>query len=320
MDNPTSLKLRGASPLCYAFLSMSQNIKDIYTLKRQFLEYMEIEKGRSLKTVENYDHYITRFLKQSGVKTAIDITESGVREFRLWLNRQHGAVSRENSGMKKNTQNYYMIALRTFLKYLISHENITLAPNKIELAKTEQRDLDLISSAELSRLLNAASVDTETGLRDRAILELLFSTGLRVSELCNLKIDDVDLTRDEFSVRGKGGKVRVVFISDSARFHVKTYLSKRKVLDERFFPITPRSIQRIIKHYAIKAGISRKVTPHVIRHVFATDLLSNGADLRSVQALLGHSNIATTQIYPHVTDKQLGEVHRAFHGKSLGKR
>jgi site-specific recombinase XerD len=208
-----------------------------------------------------------------------------------------------------------MIALRTFLKYLFSREIDTLPPNKIELAKTGQRDLDLISADELTRLMSAPTGEGENILRDRAILELLFSTGLRVSELCNLKTDNIDLKRDEFSVRGKGGKVRVVFLSEDAKLHVKAYLDKRKGLDDRLFPVTPRSVQRLIKHYAIKAGITRKVTPHAMRHLFATDLLSNGADLRSVQALLGHANITTTQIYTHVTDKQLREVHKAFHGK-----
>lgn len=295
---------------------MSHNIEQY---KRQFLEYLEIEKGRSLKTVENYDHYLTRYIEQSHVKTVEDITDESVRQFRLWLNRQPNT---EGSPLylKKNTQNYYVIAIRTFLKYLISREISVLAPDRIELAKTGQRDLDLISSDELQRLLSAPTGNGENVLRDRAILELLFSTGLRVSELCSLNVDSVDLKRDEFSVRGKGGKVRVVFLSDSARFHVKAYLDKRKTLEDKLFPLTPRTIQRLIKHYAIKAGISRKVTPHIIRHSFATDLLSNGADLRSVQALLGHANIATTQIYTHVTDKQLGEVHKAFHGKSLGKR
>src|SRR3989344_713723 len=248
---------------------MSQNIN---VLKRQFLEYLEIEKGRSLKTVENYDRYLTRYFDKFHVKTASDVSEESVRQFRLWLNRQNVA---------KNTQNYYVIAIRVFLKYLISREIKVLAPDRIELAKTGQRDLDLISSHELERLLAAPDTKTETGLRDKAILELLFSTGLRVSELCNLNVDDVDLKRDEFSVRGKGGKVRVVFLSDSAKFHVKTYLDKRKGMEEKLFPLTPRSIQRLIKHYAIKAGITRKVTPHTLRHSFATDLLSNGADLRS---------------------------------------
>ena len=303
---------------------MSQNID---VLKRQFLEYLEIEKGRSLKTIENYDRYLTKILTHLDAKRPSDVTEDKVREFRLWLNRQEGAsrlpAGKAYENLKKNTQNYYMIALRTFLKYLLSREISVLAPDRIELAKTGQRDLDLMSQDELQRLL-AAPTDN---LRDKAMLELLFSTGLRVGELCNLNVDDVDLKRDEFSVRGKGGKVRVVFLSDLARFHVKTYLDKRKGMSEALFSrensdsrLTPRSIQRLVKHYAIKAGITRKVTPHVIRHSFATDLLSNGADLRSVQALLGHANIATTQIYTHVTDRQLRDVHKAFHSKSLGKR
>src|SRR3989344_7174376 len=300
---------------------MSQNnVKDIQALKRQFLEYLEIEKGRSLKTIENYDRYLTKILTHLDAKRPSDVTEDKVREFRLWLNRQEGAsrlpAGKAYENLKKNTQNYYMIALRTFLKYLLSREISVLAPDRIELAKTGQRDLDLMSQDELQRLL-AAPADS---LRDKAMLELLFSTGLRVGELCNLNVDDVDLKRDEFSVRGKGGKVRVVFLSDLARFHVKTYLDKRKGMSEALFSrensdsrLTPRSIQRLVKHYAIKAGITRKVTPHVIRHSFATDLLSNGADLRSVQALLGHAHIGTTQIYTHVTDAHLREVHKKFH-------
>ncbi len=339
VDNPVKLR-HGASLLWYSYF-MSHNIKYI---KQEFLEYLEIEKGRSLKTVENYDHYLSRLIEQANIKNAEDITEDKVRAFRLWLNRQPGVVARETrqtgDNLKKNTQNYYMIALRVFLKYLISREIQVMPPNKIELAKTGQRDLDLISSQELERLLAAPSGKEERDLRDRAILELLFSTGLRVSELCNLNTDDVDLKRDEFSVRGKGSKVRVVFLSDQAKFHVKAYLDGRKGMSDAMFTnispatakatagrregtvtreisrLTPRSIQRLIKYYATKAGISRKVTPHVIRHSFATDLLSNGADLRSVQALLGHSNITTTQIYTHVTDKQLREVHKAFHGKT----
>ena len=287
---------------------MSQNVSntsEIERLKRQFLEYMEIEKGRSLKTIENYDRYISRFLDIQNISGSREITEDAVRAFRLWLNRQN---------LAKNTQNYYVIALRVFLKYLFSREISTLAPNKIELAKTGQRDLDLISSAELERLL-AAPTDN---LRDKAMLETLFSTGLRVSELCNLKVDSIDLTRESFSIRGKGGKVRVVFVSDTAKSALKAYLNKRKdIAGESLFGITPRSVQRLIKHYAIKAGIGKKITPHGMRHLFATDLLMNGADIRSVQALLGHANISTTQIYTHVTDRQLGDIHKAFHGKTM---
>ncbi len=299
---------------------------------KDFLEYIEIERGRAVKTVENYDRYLHAFFNFAKIKDVGDITDEAVRNFRLHLNRQN---------LKKNTQNYHLIALRTFLKYLAWRGVAALAPERIELAKTPQRDLDLITSEELSRLLSAPK-----NLRDKAILELLFSTGLRVSELCALKVDDVDLRSDEFSVRGKGGKVRVVFVSDSAKQALKNYLDpvrdppsafggvatatlgrpgsngvdkKSEIDSDLLFNLTSRSVERIVKKYAITAGITRKVTPHTLRHSFATDLLGNGADLRSVQALLGHSNISTTQVYTHVTDKHLRDVHRAFHGRQRRK-
>lgn len=295
-------------------------------LKRQFLEHTEIEKGRSLKTVENYDRYLVRFLQFAKTNDPQKITDELVREYRLFLNRQSaGPSAPKGTTIKKKTQNYYMIALRAFLKYLMKRGVTSLAPERIELAKVPERSLDLISSVELERLLDAPEKDTLKGLRDRAILELLFSTGLRVSELCSLDTD-IDLGRDELSVRGKGEKVRVVFLSDSAKDAVKKYLAKRGDMEEALFipvgkrgneeekRLTSRSVERTVKGYAIKAGISKKVTPHVIRHSFATDLLGNGADLRSVQALLGHANISTTQIYTHVTDAHLREVHKKFHG------
>lgn len=301
---------------------------DLKTLKTQFLEYLEIEKGRSIKTVENYDRYLTRFLTQTKVKEPSRLTDNLVREFRLWLNRQPGT----SGEMKKKTQNYYLIALRAFLKYLRKQGIESLSPERIELAKVGGRDLDLITADELNRLMKGPVGDSLQALRDKAILELLFSTGLRVSELCSLR-SDIDLSRDEFSVRGKGDKVRVVFLSPSAKKAVGEYLKKRGDMSDALFvgysaafakasatkkdlsALTPRSVERLVKQYAVKAGITRKVTPHVIRHSFATDLLENGADLRSVQALLGHANIATTQVYTHVTDKHLREVHKAFHGK-----
>ena len=283
-------------------------------LKIQFLEYLEIEKGRSLKTIENYDRYLGRFLAFS--KGAVN--EKLVREFRLYLNRQ---------GLKHKTQNYYLIALRAFLKFLRKRDVKSLDPERIELAKVGARDLDLITAQELGRLLEGPKGDSLQALRDRAILELFFSTGLRVSELCSLD-RDLDLSRDEFSVRGKGEKVRVVFLSPAAKAAIRAYEKKRGDVDEALFVqmgknsknakdlrITPRSVERLVKHYAVKAGITRKVTPHVIRHSFATDLLESGADLRSVQALLGHQHIATTQVYTHVTDKHLREVHKKFHGQ-----
>jgi|SRR3989344_1601695 len=294
---------------------------DLKALKTQFLEYLEIEKGRSVKTVENYDRYLARFFEYAKTTKPSAITEQMVREFRIHLNRSAGV----SGTMKKNTQNYHLIALRAFLKFLRKRDVESLNPERIELAKTTGRDLDLITAEELNRLMRAPIGDSLTALRDRAMLELLFSTGLRVSELCSLN-SDIDLTRDEFSVRGKGDKVRVVFLSLSAKKALEAYLKKRGDMGEALFVsygkagkesqrLTTRSVERIVKQYAIKAGITRKVTPHIIRHSFATDLLEGGADLRSVQALLGHANIATTQVYTHVTDKHLREVHRAFHGK-----
>lgn len=307
---------------------MSQNLKD---LKIEFLQYVEIEKGRSLNTVRNYDQYLTRFLDFTKAKKPEDITDAMVKSFRIWLNRQE--IKREKgasvSTMKKRTQNYYLIALRAFLKYLGRQSITSLPPDRIELAKVPERSLDLITLEELERLLKAPDTSTLRGLRDKAMLETLFSTGLRVSELCSLP-RDINLKLDELSVRGKGEKVRVVFISDDAKQAIRAYLDKRDDMDDALFVqidnknkgkakdalrLTSRSVERIIKYYAIKSGISKKVTPHVIRHSFATDLLRNGADLRSVQMLLGHANINTTQIYTHVTDTELRNIHKKFHRK-----
>lgn len=298
--------------------------------KRQFLEYIEIERGRAVKTITNYDHYLSRYFKQSGVNSVKDITEQNVREFRLWLNRQPGTKS---DSMKRRTQNYYMIALRAFLKFLRKRDIPAISPEKIELAKLPERHIDLITSAELDRLMKAPREAFEQEkdehkklnfLRDTAILELLFSTGLRISELCALN-SDIDLTRDEMSVRGKGEKVRVVFLSPAAKDVVREYLKARKDMDEALFVdgrakkphrITPRDVQRHLKTYVAKAGITSVVTPHTLRHSFATDLLNNGADIRSVQQLLGHASITTTQIYTHITDAHLREVHKKFHSRS----
>lgn len=295
---------------------------DVESAKRQFLEHTEIERGRAVKTIENYDRYLSRFFAWGAIKDTNQINEEKVREFRLWLNRQAGTGK---DSMKRRTQNYYLIALRAFLKFLRKRDIAGMSPEKIELAKVPERSLDLINEAELSRLMEAANGTDEKALRDKAILEVLFSTGLRVSELCSLD-SDIDLGRDDFSIRGKGDKVRVVFISDAAKDAVRSYLKARKDMHEALFVnhaqgnkknerITPRSVERMIKTYAAKAGITKKVTPHVLRHSFATDLLSNGADIRSVQALLGHASINTTQIYTHVTDSHLREVHKKFHSK-----
>jgi len=299
-------------------------MSDIKNLKQEFLEYLEIEKGRSLKTVENYDRYLTRFFDFSKITNPNQITDDKVREFRLWLNRQFSNNKKQET-VKKKTQNYYLIALRVFLKYLIKRDIKSLAPDKIELAKVPERSLDLISGEELVRLMKAPDGKDIKSLRDKAILELLFSTGLRVSELCSLNTD-IDLKKDEMSIRGKGEKVRVVFLSQEAKSTINEYLKERKDMDDPLFVqlskkksedsrLNRRSIARIVKYYAIKAGISKKVTPHVIRHSFATDLLQNGADLRSVQMMLGHSSITTTQVYTHITDKQLRDVHKKFHNK-----
>lgn len=299
------------------------------TLKREFLEHIEIEKGRALKTVENYDHYISRYFEFSKAKNPEDITATSVREFRLWLNRQSMGNNRATGKtVSRKTQNYYMIALRVFLKFLTRRKVESMSAEEIDLAKIPERHLDLISSNELARLLKSSEGDDIKSLRDKSILELLFSTGLRVSELCSLT-NDFDLSAEEFSIRGKGGKVRVVFVSPEARDALKKYLALRKDMSDALFVqvgkelenkkdvrgLTRRSIERIVKQCAIKAGISKKVTPHVIRHCFATDLLSNGADIRSVQMMLGHANIATTQIYTHVTDAHLRDVHKKFHSK-----
>lgn len=298
--------------------------------KRQFLEYIEIERGRAVKTVENYDHYLSRFFEQMKIQRVGDITEQNVREFRLWLNRQKGTRS---DSMKRRTQNYYMIALRAFLKFLRKRDIEAISPEKIELAKLPERQIDLINATELERLMRAPretyekEKDPEKALpylRDSAILELLFSTGLRVSELCALN-SDIDLSRDEMSVRGKGEKVRVVFLSPASKEAVRDYLKARKDMEEALFVdgrkdaphrITPRDVQRHLKGYVARAGITSVVTPHTLRHAFATDLLSNGADIRSVQQLLGHASINTTQIYTHITDSHLREIHKKYHGKN----
>ena len=299
---------------------------ELAKLKTEFLEHIEIEKGRSVNTVENYAHYLERFFAFSKAKKPTDITDEMVRKFRMWLNRQPasakamaGQITRSN--LKSKTQNYYLIALRMFLKYLTRRNIKSLPPEQIELARVSERQLDLISQEELERLLAAPESDNLKTLRDKAILELLFSTGLRVSELCSLP-RDLNWRSPEISVRGKGGKVRLVFVSDTAREAVKKYLAARKDMEEPLFlsnkntALTRRSVERIVKFYAIKAGISKNVVPHSLRHLFATDLLRNGADLRSVQALLGHANIMTTQIYTHVTDKHLREIHQNFHAKN----
>lgn len=295
-----------------------------------FLEYLEVERGRSERTIRNYDFYLRRFADFAKHPDPYKITDDLVHKFRLWLNR--AVEGRETATLKKSTQNYHLIALRSFLKYLARKDVPSLAPEKIELAKQEMRQVEFLEGDELDRLLVQPMKVSEglVALRDRAILELLFSTGMRVSEVSKLKIESINLSRDEFTVRGKGGKLRAVFLSSTAKDALKDYLGKRRDASPYLFVghdraktkrepsegLTPRSIQRLVEHYAKSAGITKHITPHTLRHTFATDLLLGGADIRSVQSLLGHASITTTQIYTHITNKQMKEVHQKFHGKS----
>lgn len=291
---------------------------------KDYLDYLEIEKNRSIKTRENYERYLKRFVASAKIKSPQDITVDSVKRFRLTMARE--TIS--GSTLKKSTQSYYVIAIRNFLKYLITQDLEVLSPEKIELPKATMRQIEIIDGAELERLLAAPQGNNLRALRDRAILHTLFSTGLRVAELCKLS-RYVDLAKGEITVRGKGDKLRLVFLSDNAKKLLKDYLDKRGDTDEALFVsikkskkqevvgrIQPRTVQRMIQYCGRKAGIvGKRLTPHSLRHCFATDLLSNGADLRSVQELLGHSSISTTQIYTHITNKALKEVHRAFHGR-----
>jgi site-specific recombinase XerD len=298
-------------------------------LKKEYLEYLEIEKNCSKKTIENYNHYLERFLKWTKINSASNITNELVRRYRLQLNR---FVDKKGAPLKKVTQTYHIIALRNFLKYLAKRDIKTLAVEKIELGKPSERQIDFLEIEEIERIFEAASGEDLKSRRDRAILELLFSSGLRVSELVNLNRDQINLKTGEFSVRGKGSKIRVVFVSDRAKVALERYLKERTDVDPALFVrvgvrhlekknktddlrITPRTVQRIVKYYATKAGIVKDVHPHTLRHSFATDLIQNGADIRSVQEMLGHASVTTTQIYTHVTNKQLKEVYKAFHGK-----
>lgn len=296
--------------------------------KVDFLEYLEIEQNRSQKTIANYDHYLTRLADYAGDILVTDINQELVRKWRLWLNRLGTNISNE---LQKTTLNYHLIALRSFLKFCNKRGMDCMAPDKIELARTTRPQVTFLNEDELARMFNEPDTNTAAGLRDRAILELLFSSGLRVSELTGLDREHINLKRREFMVRGKGQKDRPIFISEEAADWIQKYLEKRidsakplfirygghKTVDRsgNFYRLTQRSVQRIVAHYALAAGITKHVSPHTLRHSFATNLLMNGADLRSVQAMLGHSNISTTQIYTHVTDPHLKAVHDKFHHK-----
>ena len=298
--------------------------------KTDFLEYLEIEQNRSQKTITNYDHYLTRLIDYAGDINVSDITPELVRKWRLWLARLGTNTSDE---LEKSTQNYHLIALRNFLKFCAKRDIVALPADKIELAHTKRKQVTFLNEDELGRMFSQADIHTPSGLRDRAILELLFSSGLRVSELVGLDIDHINLKRREFSVRGKGQKDRPIFISAAAADWVQRYIdertdntqplfirySGRKSVDNSgdFQRLTVRSVQRLVGRYARLAGITKHVSPHTLRHSFATDLVMNGADLRSVQAMLGHSNIATTQIYTHLTDPHLKSVHEQFHTDTI---
>ncbi|MCX6812442.1 MAG: tyrosine-type recombinase/integrase [Candidatus Berkelbacteria bacterium] len=343
-------------------------MKDLWQLKREFLEYCELEKGQSLLTIQNYDRYLSKFLRwlqefedqKSKIKNPhrvsyrkkndkskskenenFDIENSleienykienflpnkitfdAVKEYRLYLNRLSDKVGRP---LSRSTQNYSIITLRAFLNFLAFRGIESLPPQKIALAKAEERKVEFLEAEDIVKLISSPDIKNFKGLRDRLILELLFSTGLRVSELAKLDVGDLNLERGEIPVRGKGGKVRVVFLSKSASEILQIYLkligeSEPLILNKiGGHRLTVRSIERIVASYGKISGIRKKVSPHTLRHTFATDLLINGADLRSVQSLLGHANVSTTQIYTHVTDQHLREIHQAFHGKRMGE-
>ncbi len=323
---------------------MAKTLKNYLT---EFLEYLEIEKNRSNKTTRNYDFYLRRFIDWFGDKDPEKITAENVRQYRLWLNR---LVDVHGDSLKKNTQNYHLISLRSFLKYLAKRDIKTLAAEKIELMKMPDRNVSFLEGSDLEYLLaapfknlnikSAKNANNEKNLaqqnlithRDKAILEMLFATGLRVSELVKLKKDNLNLNRAEFTVTGKGGKSRIVFVSEQAKYWLKKYLDLRPDLNPYLFIshdkknkskeikdecLTPRSVERIVQKYAREAGITKPVTPHTLRHSYATDLLQNGADIRSVQTMLGHSSITTTQIYTHITDKELMNTYKKFHAKKV---
>lgn len=308
-------------------------------LIKEFLEYLEIERNVSQLTIRNYKHYLERFLKflqgspTPSVKTPVkssDVTAENIRKYRLFLSR---FVDEKGMSLKRVTQNYHLIALRSFLKYLAKRDIDAMSPDKIDLPKAESRSIKFLDHTDVERLLGQPDISHKEGLRDKAILEVLFSTGLRVSELVSLNRDQINLDRREFSVIGKGRRTRVVFLSDRAAEWLRKYVATREDSLQPVFirysgkkpdaddqtgssiRLTPRSVQRSVEKYVKKAKLLIKITPHGLRHTFATDLLGNGADLRAIQELLGHKNVSTTQIYTHITNPQLREIHERFHSK-----
>ncbi len=319
---------------------------DLEQLIKEFLEYLEIERNVSQLTIRNYRHYLERFVhflagfgapspanppsvKTSSVKIT-DITSESIRQYRLFLSRY---ADEKGLTLKRVTQNYHLIALRSFLKYMAKRDIMTVSPDKIDLPKAESRSIKFLEHNDVERLLNMPDMNSKEGARDKAILEVLFSTGLRVSELVSLNRDQINLDRREFSVIGKGRRARIVFLSERSVEWLRKYLATReddlrpvfirysgKTPDEHdtsgeSIRLTARSVQRGVEKYAKKAKLMVKITPHGLRHTFATDLLGNGADLRAIQELLGHKNVSTTQIYTHITNPQLKEIHDKFHSK-----
>ncbi len=317
-------------------MSLSQPKSPIEEYAKRFLDHLEIEMSRSLRTIESYGRCLDQFIRTTGIKQPKDITLDTVREYRISLNRR---TTRSGDTLKRNTQSYHAIVLRSFLKFLARQDIKTLSAEKIEVGHTPTRQVDFLDPDEVERIILATQGSALRNLRDRAILELLFSSGLRVSELTSLDRQHINLEKEEFSVRGKGSKLRIVFISPSAKGALTRYLDRRTDTDAALFialpqrglinqrnskretlRLTPRSVQRLVKHYATKAGIVKDVHPHTLRHSFATDLLINGADIRSVQAMLGHASITTTQIYTHVTNEHLKEIHKSFHDRRRKKK
>lgn len=312
---------------------MAANQSELAVKISEFLDYLQVEKGSSPLTIRNYKHYLNRFilwLEKENIHQGLkDINQDIVRHYRVYLSNLPGG---KEGNLGRSTQGYHVIALRSFLKWLIRNDYQVMAPDKIDLPKIAERQVKFLSGEQVDKLLNAPSLSTIQGKRDKAMLEVLFSTGLRVSELTRLDRDKINFETREFGIIGKGGRARVVFLSTRATEWLQKYLNER---DDHFRPLfirhkgkiepvtqdekmrlTPRSVQRMIKKYVRKIKLPVDATPHVLRHSFATDLLMAGADIRSVQEMLGHKNIATTQIYTHVTNKQLRDIHETFHGRS----
>ena len=299
----------------------------------EFLEYLEIERGCSSLTIREYKHYLMRFnawVDENYPDTKPDgINLDLIRRYRIFLAHMR---NRNGVQLSRVTQNYHVIVLRAFLRYLLVQRDInTLSPDKIELPKQKSRSINFLNMDQVDRLLGSPDISSEAGLRDKAILEMLFSTGLRVSELVKLNRDQINLAKKEFGIRGKGNRLRVVFLSNNAAHWINRYLQYRK---DRFKPLfiryggsmdmtkdgekmrlTARSVQKIAAKYAKKCGLPMKVSPHTLRHSFATDLMISGADIRSVQEMLGHESIRTTQVYTHVTNRHLKEVHESYHSR-----